>query len=435
MGNTQVLYLEHLNLVFIGHVDHGKSTLCGRILFDLGMIDERTIEKYKQKAKENHRQNWWMAYIVDEDAGEQRTGKTVDFARRRFQSSKKRYTILDAPGHRNYIPMMIDGTSQADVGILVVSARASEFEAGFQKTGQTREHIILAKTFGVKHLIVVVNKMDDPTVEWDPNRFQKISDSLQKFLTQVGYPSVPIIPISGYTGINITNELIVTPPWYNQFSLLKTLDSLPPIERDLTSPVVINVVSSFLDVGGTFAIAKILVGKVSLNQTLLALPSKRALRVTGLYLLEDYPTAQEAGAGENLRITFDSNEILSKGSVLCADPSSVFVGSSFMAELQIMQLPPSAPIFSAGYRCVGHIGNSVVEVEIRKLVVTWEKNKTMKKNPPFVKGNCRVGVVIDVLQKQIAFQSFSILPDLGRITLRHGTDTLGFGKIVKTLAQ
>jgi peptide chain release factor subunit 3 len=429
LGESQAVLLEHLNLVFIGHVDHGKSTLAGRILLELEKINTRTIEKNKQKAKENHRENSWLTYFFDTDETEQKNGRTVEFSRGNFHSSSKRYTILDAPGHRNYVPMMIEGTSQADVGILVVSARASEFEAGFQKSGQTREHIILAKTFGVKHLIVVVNKMDDPTVSWDFNRFKYISDSIRSFLTQVGYTNVPFIPISAYQGINICNDLNA-PSWYKQSCLIKTLDSLS-VERDVISPVVISIVSSSVEQGQTYAIAKILKGKVRLNQRLISLPSRQPFSISGLYLSDEVPTLQEAGAGENLRISFHSPaQILPKGSVLCADEASVVLGSSFIAEIQLLQLPPSFPLFTAGFRCVAHIGGSVVDVEVRKLLVVWEKNKTMKKNPAFVKSNRRVGVVIDVV-KPVPFQVYEQLPDLGRITLRIDTDTIGFGKIDK----
>jgi peptide chain release factor subunit 3 len=370
---------------------------------------------------------------MDEDAKEQKTGKTLDFARSQFQSSKKRYTILDAPGHRNYLPMMIEGTSQADVGILVISARTNEYEAGFEKHGQTREHIILAKTLGVKHMIVVINKMDDSTVNWEEKRFLTISNSIRKFLNQVGYPQAPIIPLSAYQGINITDSEVHFPTWYKEFSLLSTLDNLPPILRDISSPVVINVSSSLVESGHTYIIAKILIGKVSLNQSLIALPSRRNYTVTGLYLDDNSPSLSDATAGENLRIIFDSSEIIPKGTVLCADMSTVVLGTSFMAELQILQLPPTS-VISAGYRCVAHIGNTVVDAEIRKLLILWEKNKTMKKNPLFVKSNNRVGVAMDVV-KPVTFQVYQTLPDLGRITLRLGTDTIAFGKIVKVLNQ
>jgi len=425
--------LEHVNLVFIGHVDHGKSTLCGRVLLDLGLINDRIIEKYKQMAKENHRENWWIAYIMDEDDTEMKTGTTREVARRGFQTIKKRYTILDAPGHRNYVPMMIEGTSQADVAIMVISARKNEFEAGFQKSGQTREHIILAKTFGVKHLIVVVNKMDDPTVGWDQKRFDYIADSVRTFLNQVGFPQTPVIPISGFAGINITNDTVTIPSWYKGSSLLKTLDSLPPIVRDISSPVVISVSSSLVVDGKTEIIGKVVIGKVTVRQSLIDMPSQNTYRVTGLFLQDENPS-EEACAGENLRITLDGSGVLSKGSVLCADRNSVVVGSSFLAELQLMKLPASAPIFVAGYKVIAHIGNSVVEAEVKKLAAVWDKNKNVQKNPRFVKSNTRVGVHLE-LSKKIPLHCFSTLPDLGRITLRAGTETIAFGKVVKCLAS
>jgi peptide chain release factor subunit 3 len=426
--------LEHLNLVFIGHVDHGKSTLCGRILLDLGLINDRIVQKCKQKAKENHLENWWIAYIMDEDPEEQGTGTTRDFASGRFHSSKKRYTILDAPGHKNYVPMMMDGTSQADVAILVVSARKNEFEAGFQKSGQTREHIILAKTIGVKHLIVVVNKMDDSTVNWDQKRFKYIADSVKTFLNQVGFPRAPIIPISGFSGINVANENITIPNWYTGSSLLKTLDSLPPLVRDVTSPVVISVSSSSLDDGRTYIIGKVLMGKVTLRQSLTVLPSQNIYHVTGLFLQDDCPSAEEARAGDNLRITLDGTEVISKGSVLCADKNSVVIGSSFLAELQLLQLPTSAPIMTAGYKVIAHVGNSVVEAEVKKIAAVWDKNKNVTKNPKFVKSNTRVGVHLE-LTKKVPLNCFTTLPDLGRITLRLGNETIAFGKVVKCLAS
>lgn len=425
--------LEHVNLVFIGHVDHGKSTLCGRVLLDLGLINDRIIEKYKQMAKENHRENWWIAYIMDEDDTEMKTGTTREVARRGFQTIKKRYTILDAPGHRNYVPMMIEGTSQADVAIMVISARKNEFEAGFQKSGQTREHIILAKTFGVKHLIVVVNKMDDPTVGWDQKRFDYIADSVRTFLNQVGFPQTPVIPISGFAGINITNDTVTIPSWYKGSSLLKTLDSLPPIVRDISSPVVISVSSSLVVDGKTEIIGKVVIGKVTVRQSLIDMPSQNTYRVTGLFLQDENPS-EEACAGENLRITLDGSGVLSKGSVLCADRNSVVVGSSFLAELQLMKLPDSAPIFVAGYKVIAHIGNSVVEAEVKKLAAVWDKNKNVQKNPRFVKSNTHVGVHLE-LSKKIPLHCFSTLPDLGRITLRAGTETIAFGKVVKCLAS
>jgi peptide chain release factor subunit 3 len=162
---------EHVNVVFIGHVDAGKSTLGGNILFLTGMVDERTMEKYEKEAKEAGRESWYLSWALDSTKEERAKGKTVEVGRARFETEKRRYTILDAPGHKSFVPNMISGAAQADVGVLVISARKGEFETGFDKGGQTREHAVLAKMQGINKLAVVINKMDDPTVEWSKERY------------------------------------------------------------------------------------------------------------------------------------------------------------------------------------------------------------------------------------------------------------------------
>ncbi|XP_010165234.1 eukaryotic peptide chain release factor GTP-binding subunit ERF3A-like, partial [Antrostomus carolinensis] len=157
---------EHVNVVFIGHVDAGKSTIGGQIMYLTGMVDKRTLEKYEREAKEKNRETWYLSWALDTNQEERDKGKTVEVGRAYFETEKKHFTILDAPGHKSFVPNMIGGASQADLAVLVISARKGEFETGFEKGGQTREHAMLAKTAGVKHLIVLINKMDDPTVNW-----------------------------------------------------------------------------------------------------------------------------------------------------------------------------------------------------------------------------------------------------------------------------
>ena len=199
--------LEHLNVVFIGHVDAGKSTVCGQILYSTGQVDDRTIEKYEREAKEKNRQSWFLAYIMDTNEEERAKGKTVECGRAIFATEKKRYTILDAPGHKNFVPNMIIGAAQADVGILVISARKGEFETGFEKGGQTREHAMLAKTLGVRQFLVLVNKMDD--TDWDQGRFNEIEGKVSPFLKGLGFnmKNVKYVPGSGITGEGVAKPV------------------------------------------------------------------------------------------------------------------------------------------------------------------------------------------------------------------------------------
>ena len=178
---------KHVNVVFIGHVDAGKSTLCGQIMWQSGNLDERTLQKFEDDAKAQNRESWKFAYAMDTNEEERAKGKTVEVGRAFFTTENKRFTVLDAPGHKNFVPHMIGGASQADIGVLLIAARKGEFETGFEKGGQTREHIQLAKTAGVKQLIVVINKMDDPTVEWSEERYEECKQKLFPFMKASGF--------------------------------------------------------------------------------------------------------------------------------------------------------------------------------------------------------------------------------------------------------
>ena len=159
--------------------------MCCRLLTD--QVDERTMAKYEKEAKEKNRESWYLAYIMDTNEEERAKGKTVEVGRAHFSTAKKRYTLLDAPGHKNYVPNMIGGASQADVGVLVISARKGEFEAGFDRGGQTREHAMLAKTLGLQKLVVLINKMDEKEVSWRKERYDQIEGALAPFLKKCGF--------------------------------------------------------------------------------------------------------------------------------------------------------------------------------------------------------------------------------------------------------
>jgi len=191
---------EPISMVFIGHVDAGKSTICGNLMYMMDVVDARIIEKYKQEAKDKGRDSWWLAYCMDVSDEEKSKGKTVEMGRAQFDTKSKKYTIFDAPGHKNYVPNMIMGAALADVGGLVISARKGEFEAGFEKEGQTREHAQLAKSLGVQKLVIIVNKMDD--CRWAQERFDEIKTKLKPFLNATGYADKDLIwvPIAGLTG-------------------------------------------------------------------------------------------------------------------------------------------------------------------------------------------------------------------------------------------
>ena len=221
---------EPASFVFIGHVDAGKSTICGNLIYSMGIVDERTIEKFKKEAKDKGRDSWWLAYVMDSSDEEKAKGKTVEMGRAVIDTKTKSYTIFDAPGHKNYVPNMIMGATLADFGGLVISARRGEFEAGFEQEGQTREHIQLARSLGIEKLVIVVNKMDEATVSWKKARWDQIQTELTPFLQQNGFKESDIfwVPISGLTGQNIVEPVSSDVcSWYSGPTLLDILDNMP----------------------------------------------------------------------------------------------------------------------------------------------------------------------------------------------------------------
>ena len=218
---------EPCSIVFIGHVDAGKSTICGNLMYLMGVVDQRTIDKFKQEAKDKGRDSWWLAYVMDSSEEAKAKGKTVEMGRAQFDTDHKKFTVLDAPGHKNYVPNMIMGAALADVGALVISARKGEFEAGFEKDGQTREHAQLAKSLGVQKLVIIVNKMD--CNNWDKKRFDEIREGLLPFLYATGFKDDDLlfIPITGLNGQNIKEPLDKSIcDWYTGPTLMQALDEI-----------------------------------------------------------------------------------------------------------------------------------------------------------------------------------------------------------------
>lgn len=265
---------EPASLVFIGHVDAGKSTICGSIMFNMGVVDKRTIEKFQQEAKETGRDSWWLAYVMDDSKEEKAKGKTVEVGRALFNTNTKRYTIFDAPGHKNYVPNMIMGAACADIGGLVISARKGEFEAGFDREGQTREHAQLAISLGIQKLVVIVNKMDDPSVKWSQDRYNEIKDRLFPFLTECGYnveTDVVLVPISALNNENVIDNSRAA-KWYSGPSLIETLDQVELLNRNAEGQMRVPILDKMRD-RGPIVFGKVESGTLRMGDKLAIMPS------------------------------------------------------------------------------------------------------------------------------------------------------------------
>ena len=375
---------EHLNIVFIGHVDAGKSTMGGNILFLSGMVDKRTMEKYEREAKEAGRETWYLSWALDSTPLERSKGKTVEIGRAYFETNARRYTILDAPGHKTYVPSMISGAAQADVALLVISARKGEFETGFEKGGQTREHIMLVKTAGVNKVVVVINKMDDLTVKWDKARYEEIKDKLTPFVRGAGFhvkTDVSWLPVSAYTGANLKDrvsksicswwEYVI--PIYSTFnylplttnpsgpSLLEHLDKIPMVDRKVKSPVMIPISEKYKDMG-TIAVGKLESGHIRKGDTLLLMPNKDEIEVAAIYNeLEEEVQIAVSGDNVRMRIRGAEDDEISPGFVITSVNKPVHAVRQFEAQLAILD---HKNIICAGYSAVLHVHTLAEEVTL-----------------------------------------------------------------------
>ena len=427
---------EHINIVFIGHVDAGKSTISGQIMLLTNQVDERTMQKYEKEAKEKNRESWYLAYIMDTNEEERAKGKTVEVGRAHFNTEKKRFTLLDAPGHKNYVPNMIGGAQQADIGVLVISARKGEFEAGFERGGQTREHAQLAKTLGLQKLIVLVNKMDDSSVLWSQSRYNEIYQLLSKFLQQWGFKSADVIfiPCSGYTGANLKQPVSSDIcPWYTAGkSFFDVLDSLPPLTRDSAAPLRLPIISKFKDMGSVYAVGKIESGTLVKNSNIVMVPTMNTIQCTGISI--DEVDVDVAKTGENVLVKLKGieEEDVMSGYVLSYPDHPCRSAVAFDCQVQIMELLEHKPVLAAGYQCILHVHSTQVECYVSGIIAGIDKKtgKNVPKRPKFAK-DYDIVVMRLKCEQSIAIESFAQFPQLGRFTLRDEGKTIGIGRVLK----
>ncbi|KAH9938302.1 eukaryotic polypeptide chain release factor 3 [Fomitopsis serialis] len=399
---------EHLNIVFVGHVDAGKSTMGGNLLYITGMVDKRTMEKYEREAKEAGRDSWYLSWALDSTPQERAKGKTVEVGRGYFETNTRRYTILDAPGHKTFVPSMISGAAQADVAILVISARKGEFETGFEKGGQTREHIMLVKTAGVSKVVCVINKMDESTVEWSKARFDEIKEKLTPFIKAAG-------STSKQTGD----------------SLLEHLDTMPMVNRKINAPLMMPVSEKYKDMG-TIAVGKIESGHMRKGDSLMLMPNKDIVEISAIYneMEEEVPTAM---CGDNVRIRLRGveDDDISPGFVLSTPSKPVHAVRQFEAQLAILD---HKNIICAGYTAVMHIHTLAEDVTLSALLHYFDKatGRKSRKPPQFAKKGQKIVALIETVQP-VCVERFVDYPQLGRFTLRDEGKTVAIGKITKLI--
>lgn len=423
---------EQLHLVVVGHVDAGKSTLLGRLLCDLGQVPQRLIHKYQQESKKIGKQSFVYAWVLDETGEERERGITMDIGHSKFETDTKSITLLDAPGHKDFIPNMITGATQADVALLVVDATRGEFETGFDSGGQTREHALLLRSLGVSQLAVVVNKLD--TVNWSKDRFNEIVDKMSVFLKQAGFKdTVTFVPCSGLSGENI-----VTKPkeqlsnWYTGPTLINVIDNFKCPERPVNKPFRFSVNDIFKGTGSGFCVSgHVETGMVSLGDKILILPQNEVAVVKGLQL--DEISMVNAFAGDHVALTLAGidQQNVGIGDIICNPQNPVPVTTCFQAHIVVFAI--ARPI-TKGLPVVMHQQSLVQPAFITKLIAQLHRGTgdMIKKKPRCLPKNC--SAIIEVAtQNPVCMELYKDIKQLGRVMLRLEGTTIAAGLITKIL--
>jgi elongation factor 1-alpha len=431
MGKEKV----HINIVVIGHVDSGKSTTTGHLIYQCGGIDKRTIEKFEKEAQEMGKGSFKYAWVLDKLKAERERGITIDIALWKFETPKFYVTIIDAPGHRDFIKNMITGTSQADCGVLIIAAGTGEFEAGISKNGQTREHALLAYTLGVKEMIVCINKMDDKTVNWGEPRYTEIKDELSKFLTKCGYKTkdMDFVPISGWNGDNMI-ERSANMKWYKGRIMLEALDNIKPPKRPSEKPLRLPLQDVYKIGGiGTVPVVRVETGVLKPGMTVTFAPSGLSSEVKSIEM--HHEALEEASPGDNVGFNVKGLSIkdIKRGMVagdVKNDPPMKC--ATFNAQVIVLDHPNK---IMAGYTPVLDCHTSHIACKFNKLLHTIDKRtgQAKEQDPKAIKTGD--AAIVEMLpSKPMCVEPFSDYPPLGRFAVRDMRKTVAVG-VIKTVQR
>jgi len=420
----------HINVVVIGHVDSGKSTTTGHLIYKCGGIDKRVIEKFEKEAAELGKGSFKYAWVLDKLKAERERGITIDIALWKFESSKYYFTIIDAPGHRDFIKNMITGTSQADLAVLIVASSTGEFEAGISKDGQTREHALLAYTLGVKQMRVAMNKMDNTEPPYSEARYNEIKAEVTNFLKKTGYDpdKIPFIPISGFHGDNMIDDS-TNMPWYKGPNLLTSLDGAKAPKRPVDKPLRLPLQDVYKIGGiGTVPVGRVETGIIKPGMVCTFAPSNVTTEVKSVEM--HHESLPEAVPGDNVGFNVKNVSVkdIRRGNVASDsknDPAKESV--SFNAQVIVMEHPGQ---IANGYTPVLDCHTAHIACKFKELTEKLDRrtSKKTEDNPKFVKkGDACMATLVPT--KPMCVEAFKAYAPLGRFAVRDMRQTVAVGVI------
>lgn len=413
---------DHINLVFIGHVDHGKSTLVGRLLYELGEISEQIMNKHREEAEKLGKGTFEFAWVMDSLSDERERGLTIDIAHKKFSTSNNNFTIIDAPGHRDFVKNMITGTSQADAAVLVCSVKD-----GIQP--QTKEHVFLAKTLGVDQLIVALNKMD--AVDYDQDKHDEVREELENLLTSIGYKvdDVPFIPVSAYKGDDLKDKS-ENMNWYKGPTLIDALDDFHAPEKPTDKALRLPIQDVYSITGvGTVPVGRVESGVMKPGMQVTFNPSDVTGEVKSIEMHhEEIPEAKPGdNVGFNVR-GVGKNDI-KRGDVLGPADDPPKVADEFKAQIVVLQHPSAITV---GYSPVFHIHTAQVACQFTELLqkIDPKTGEVAEENPQFLQTG-DVAIVKLKPTKLLCVEKAENFPHLGRFAIRDMGKTVAAGMVLE----
>jgi elongation factor 1-alpha len=423
----------HLNLVIIGHIDHGKSTMMGALLIETGAVTEREARELEKLAKEYDRDSWSYAFVFDKLKEERQRGITIDLAFRKFETPNKYFTIIDAPGHADFVKNMITGASQADAAILVVSGKKGEMEVGIAANGQTREHAYLAQTLGVKQLVVAVNKAD--VYDYSEDRFNEVKESVGDLLKNIGFrlKDVPFIPTSGMAMENLSKKSDKM-SWYDGPTLIAAIDEFTLPEKPTGKPLRLPIQDSYNIKGqGVVPVGRVETGVLKVGDNIVIQPTGFKGEIRSIEMHHESIPQAEPGDNIGFSIRGLTKEDASRGDCLGhpSDPPTVITPKGKWTGQIIVIWHPTA--VAQGYTPVVHAHTAQVAAKFASLVKKLDPKTgaVIEDSPKFLKRNETAIVELSPIKK-MCLEKYEVIPEMGRFAVRDMGRTVAVG-IVKDI--
>jgi len=417
---------EHLNLIFIGHVDHGKSTSVGRILYETGALTEQQLRKLKEEAEKVGKATFEFAFTMDTLKEERERGVTIDLSHKEFMTNKYYFTIIDAPGHRDFVKNMITGASQADAAVIVCSAKD-----GVQ--AQTKEHAFLAKVLGIKQVVVAINKMD--AVNYEKDKYEETKHAMSTLLKNIGYKveEIPFIPYSGWQGDNIKNKSSKM-PWYTGPTLLECFDKFTAPVKPTDKPLRLPIQDVFTITGhGTVPVGRVETGIMKLNDSIIFMPSGAKGEVKKIEM--HHQELQQAVPGDNVGFNVKNvdKKDVKRGEVVGPVSNPPKVAAEFTAQIVVLEHPTA---IGKGYTPVFHFHTAQIACTFVELVSKKDPKTGAPMPGPvdFLKSGDVAVVKIKPL-KPVVVEKFSDFPPLGRFAIRDMGQTVAAGVVLDVVEK